>query len=210
MEKGKAACSVSGRCWKAWPLHLWGHLFFNTQTHTDLDCKLRITCTHTSCCTELSFIFFSKPGCGIPFAIKITTLCGFFSFIHSLLFPFFSALKVHDFPALVKQRCTRTIILCYTCTCTACWVVINVNTGLKSNTLRKKGTAGPSHWSNWEFWAAPELGSWNTHGFASQHILNFCGRVGSFLFEVKKIQAKVIAVLYFSTSSYLPIGWLIS
>lgn len=150
------------------------------QRHTHLDCKMRITCTqrllHRTC-----IYFSSKPGWGIPFAIKITILCGFFSSIHSLFFRFL----LHNFPAPVKERSTRTILLCYTCTCTACWVVINVNTGLRSNMLRKRGTAGPSRWSNWEFWAAPELDSWTAHGFTRQHILHFCGRVRSFLFEVK-------------------------
>lgn len=188
MEKGKAACSVSVRCWKAWPLHLWGHLFFSkTQTQTDLNCKMRTTCTHTGCCTDLSFIFLVSLDVESHLQSRSQFYVDFFFFRPSILyfFHFFSALKVHDFPALVKQRCIRTILLCYTCTCTACWVVINVNTGLNSNMLRKRGTAGPSHRSNWEFWAAPELGSWKTHGFTSQHILNFCGRVGSFLFEVK-------------------------
>lgn len=148
--------------------------------HTHTVCKMRMTCTHTGTCL---IYFSSKTGCVV------------WIFLPSILYFFhlFPVPKAHNFPALVEHLRTRTIPLCCTCTHTACWLVINVNTGPKSNTPRKGVTAGPSHWSNWEFWAAPEPGSWNAYGFASQHILHFCGRVESFpFFEVKWIHTKVM------------------
>lgn len=81
---------------------LWTHTHSWMLNENDL-------CAHRHACNFFIY-FFSKPGCGIPFAIKTTTFSAFFFFL--LLHPFspfcfhlsclFSMFEVLSFPAVVR------------------------------------------------------------------------------------------------------------